>query len=485
MPATARGRTLDQLKASRRFTMSTQTTVADAARQELGPKFSGTLVGPEDSGYDEARTVYNAMIDRRPAVVAYCQNTADVAATIAFARDHDLLLAVRGGGHNGGGLGVVDDGVVLDLSGLNSVEVDPANRTVRAGGGCVWNQVDAATHEHGLATPCGIISSTGVGGLTLGGGIGHLSRGCGLTIDNLLEAELVLADGSKARASADENQDLFWAIRGGGGNFGVVTSFKFRSHPCSIVQAGPTFWPLEQTADVMRWWSEFIRQAPRELNGFFTTMTVPPADFLPAELHFQKVCGVIWCYNGDEAAAADVLGPVHDVGTPLLHGVGPAPFPAVQSLFDGLYSPGLQWYWRADFVKEFPDAAVEQHVEFADRLPTLHSAMHMYPIDGAVHDVANADTPFGYRDANWAEVIVGVDPDPANASLIREWTVDYWDATHPYSAGGAYVNFMMDEGHARVRASYGDNYDRLAKTKGAYDPDNLFRVNQNIEPKAA
>ncbi len=465
--------------------MSTQTTVANAARQELGPKFSGTLVGPEDSGYDEARTVYNAMIDRRPAVVAYCQDTADVAATIAFARDHDLLLAVRGGGHNGGGLGVVDDGVVLDLSGLNSVEVDPANRTVWAGGGCVWNQVDAATHEHGLATPCGIISSTGVGGLTLGGGIGHLSRGCGLTIDNLLEAELVLADGSKARASADENQDLFWAIRGGGGNFGVVTSFKFRSHPCSIVQAGPTFWPLEQTADVMRWWSEFIRQAPRELNGFFTTMTVPPADFLPAELHFQKVCGVIWCYNGDEAAAADVLGPVHDVGTPLLHGVGPAPFPAVQSLFDGLYSPGLQWYWRADFVKEFPDAAIEQHVEFADRLPTLHSAMHMYPIDGAVHDVANADTPFGYRDANWAEVIVGVDPDPANAALIRDWTVDYWDATHPYSAGGAYVNFMMDEGHARVRASYGENYDRLAKTKGAYDPGNVFRVNQNIEPKAA
>ncbi len=465
--------------------MSTQTTAADAARQELGPKFSGTLVGPEDPGYDEARAVFNAMIDRRPAVLAYCKSTADVAATIAFARDHDLLLAVRGGGHNGGGLGVVDDGVVLDLSGLNSVEVDPANRTVRAGGGCTWNQVDAATHEHGLATPAGIISSTGVGGLTLGGGIGHLSRSCGLTIDNLLEADVILADGTQARASVDENPDLFWAIRGGGGNFGVVTSFKFRAHPVSIVQAGPTFWPLEQTAEVMRWWSDFIRHAPRELNGFFTTMTVPPADFLPAELHFRKVCAVIWCYNGDEAAAADVLAPVHDVGTPLVHGVGPVPFPALQSLFDGFYSPGLQWYWRADFVKEFPDAAIEQHVEFAQKLPTLHSAMHMYPIDGAVHDVANSDTPFAYRDANWAEVIVGVDPDPANASLVRDWTVDYWDATHPYSAGGAYVNFMMDEGHARVRASYGANYDRLARTKGEYDPENLFRVNQNIEPKAA
>ncbi|MGZ4439517.1 MAG: FAD-binding oxidoreductase [Gaiellaceae bacterium] len=465
--------------------MSTQTTAADAARQELGPQFSGTLVGPEDSGYDEARTVFNAMIDRRPALIARCQSTADVKATIAFARDHDLLLAVRGGGHNGGGLGVVDDGVVLDLSGLSSVEVDPDRRTIRAGGGATWNQVDAAAHPHGLSTPSGIISSTGVGGLTLGGGIGHLSRGCGLTIDNLLEADVILADGTEARASADENPDLFWAIRGGGGNFGVVTSFTFRAHPVSIVQAGPTFWPLEQTAEVMRWWSDFIRQAPRELNGFFTTMTVPPADFLPAELHFRKVCGVIWCYNGGEDKAAEVLAEPQQVGTPLLHGVGPVPFPALQSLFDGLYSPGLQWYWRADFVKEFPDAAIEQHVEFGEKLPTLHSAMHMYPIDGAVHDVANSDTPFAYRDANWAEVIVGVDPDPANASLVRDWTVDYWDATHPHSAGGAYVNFMMDEGHARVRASYGANYDRLAKTKGEYDPDNVFRVNQNIEPTAA
>ena len=396
-----------------------------------------------------------------------------------------MLLAVRGGGHNGGGLGVCDDGVVLDLAGLNSVEVDPANRTIRAGGGATWNMVDAAAHPHGLSTPSGIISSTGVGGLTLGGGIGHLSRKYGLTIDNLLEADVILADGTEARASADENPDLFWAIRGGGGNFGVVTSFTFRAHPVSIVQAGPTFWPLEQTAEVMRWWSDFIRTAPRELNGFFATMTVPPADFLPAELHFRKVCAVIWCYCGDEDKAAEVFAEPQQFGNPLLHGVGPVPFPALQSLFDGLYSPGLQWYWRADFVKEFPDAAIEQHVEFAEKLPTLHSAMHMYPIDGAVHDVANSDTPFAYRDANWAEVIVGVDPDPANAALIRDWTVDYWDATHPYSAGGAYVNFMMDEGHARVRASYGDNYDRLAKTKGVYDPGNVFRVNQNIEPKAA
>jgi FAD/FMN-containing dehydrogenase len=465
--------------------MSSTTNAAQAARQELGAKFAGELIGPADTGYEPARAVFNAMIDRRPALIARCADSADVAETIAFARRHDLLLAVRGGGHNGGGLGVCDDGVVLDLSLLRTVEVDPAARTVRAGGGCTWAQVDAATHEAGLATPSGIVSTTGVGGLTLGGGLGHLSRKHGLTIDNLIDADVVLADGTRARASADENPELFWALRGGGGNFGVVTSFHFRAHPVSTVLAGPTFWPLEQTAEVMRFYREFITAAPRELNGFFATMTVPPADFLPAELHLRKVCAVMWCYVGPEDAAADLFAPVQEVGTPLLHGVGPMPFPALQSLFDGFYSPGLQWYWRADFVRELPDAAIEQHSRFAEKLPTVHSAMHLYPIDGAVHDVGAADTPFSYRDANWAEVIVGVDPDPANVSVIRNWTVDYWDATHPYSAGGAYVNFMMDEGRARVRATYGDNYDRLAAAKRTYDPANVFRVNQNIEPAAA
>src|ERR1035441_818674 len=362
--------------------MSTSTNAADAARQELGTGFAGELVCPADPGYESGRAVFNAMIDRRPALIARCASTEDVAATIAFARRHDLLLAVRGGGHNGGGLGICDDGVVLDLSRLQSVEVDPAARTVRAGGGGTWSQVDAATHEAGLATPPGITSTTGFGGLTLGGGIGHLSRKHGLTIDNLIEAELVLADGTQTRASAEENPELFWALRGGGGNFGVVTSFLFQAHPVSTVLAGPTFWPLEQTPEVMRFYREFLPAAPRELNGFFTLMTVPPADFLPAELHFRKVCGVMWCYTGPEDAAAELFAPVQEIGTPLLHGVGPMPFPALQSLFDGFYSPGLQWYWRADFVRELPDAAIEEHAQFGERLPTLHSAMHLYPIDG-------------------------------------------------------------------------------------------------------
>jgi len=462
--------------------MSTSTAAAQAAQAELGTKFAGELIGPEEPSYESARKVFNAMIDRRPALIARCANTADVAETIAFARRHDLLLAVRGGGHNGGGLGVCDDGVVLDLSLMQAIEVDPDARTVRADGGCTWGQVDAATHEAGLATPSGIISTTGVGGLTLGGGIGYLSRKHGLTIDNLFEADVILADGTQARASAEENPELFWALRGGGGNFGVVTSFRFRAHPVSTVLAGPTFWPLEQTPEVMRFFREFLPAAPRELNGFFATMTVPPADFLPAELHMRKVCAIMWCYVGPQDAAADLFAPVQEVGTPLLHGVGPMPFPALQNLFDGFYAPGLQWYWRADFVRELPDAAIEEHTQFAEKLPTLHSAMHLYPIDGAVHDVGAGETPFSFRDANWAEVIVGVDPDPANAALIRDWTVDYWDATHPYSAGGAYVNFMMDEGHARVRATYGANYDRLAAAKASYDPANALRVNQNIEP---
>jgi hypothetical protein len=330
--------------------------------------------------------------------------------------------------------------------------------------------------------PSGVISTTGVGGLTLGGGIGYLARKYGLTIDNLLAADVVLADGSSVRASADENTDLFWALRGGGGNFGVVTRFHFQAHPVSIVQAGPTFWPIEETAEVMRFFNEFLPSAPREVNGFFALMTIPPADFLPAELHGRKVCSIMWCCQGDEQTVAQQLAPVHEVGTPLLHGVAPMPFPALQSLFDAIYTPGLQCYWRADFVDQLSDEAIAVHERFGDALPTGHSTMHLYPIDGAVHDVGPNDTPFSYRDVNFAEVIFGVDPDPANAALIRDWTVDYWDASHPFSAGGAYVNFMMEEGQERVQATYRDNYARLAATKAVYDPDNTFRVNQNILP---
>ena len=461
--------------------MSTLVTTA-AAQRELS-QFKGRLVGPEDADYDEVRAVYNAMIDRHPAIVAQCTSPADVAQVVGFARENDLPLAVRGGGHNGGGLGTCDDGIVIDLSPMRSVEVDPQARTVRVAGGCRWGDVDRATGEYGLATPSGIISTTGVGGLTLGGGLGHLTRKCGLAIDNLLEAEVVLADGRQVRASADENADLHWALRGGGGNFGVVTSFLFRLHEVGTVMAGPTFWSLDDAEEVLKVYRDFLPAAPRELNGFFAFLSVPPGEPFPEELHLRKVCGVVWCYVGAEEDAAAAMAPMLDaLPAPLLHGVAPTPHADLQSAFDGVYPPGQQWYWRADFVDEIPDEAVAAHVRHGEAMPTWQSTMHLYPIDGAAADAAPADTAWSYRDAKWASVYVGVDPSPENADLIQGWTVGYFDALHPYAAGGAYVNMMMDEGQERVRASYRDNYDRLARIKATYDPGNLFRINQNIEP---
>jgi hypothetical protein len=465
--------------------MSTTTAAADAARQELGSAFAGELIGPDDAGYEEARQVYNAMIDRHPALIARCANPEDVAKVVGFARDRDLPLAIRGGGHNGAGLGTVDDGIVIDLSLLKDIQVDPDARTVRVGGGCTWGEVDAATGEHGLATPSGIISTTGVGGLTLGGGLGHLTRKCGLAIDNLLEAEMVLASGERVTANADEHPDLYWGIRGGGGNFGVVTSFLFRLHEVGTIIGGPTFWPVEQGSEVLSAYREFMPAAPRELNGFFAFATVPPAPPFPEEIHLRKVCGVVWCYVGGEEEAAKAMAPLLDaLPEPLMHGVQPMPHAALQGAFDELYPKGDQWYWRADFVNEIPDEAVEIHAKFGADMPTMQSTMHLYPIDGAAHDLAPSDTAWSYRDATWGAVFAGVDPDPANVGKIGDWSRGYHEALHPYSAGGAYVNMMMDEGQERVRASYRDNYDRLARIKSTYDPSNLFRVNQNIEPAA-
>jgi FAD binding domain/Berberine and berberine like len=464
--------------------MGTTTDTAPAGGEELAGLREPTI-GPNDPRYDEARKVYNGMIDRRPRLIARCADAGEVARVVNYARERGQLLAVRGGGHNGAGLGTVDDGVVLDLSPMRDVSVDPGARTVRVGGGATWGEVDRATNPHGLATPSGIISTTGVGGLTLGGGIGHLTRTCGLAIDNLLEADMVLADGEQVRVNADEHPDLYWAIRGGGGNFGVVTSFLFRLHGVGVVAAGPTFWAVDQSAEVLSAYREFIGDAPRELNGFFAYAQVPPAPPFPEELHLRPVCGVIWCYVGNEDDAAKAMAPLlESLPEPLLHGVQAMPHVDLQGAFDGIFPPGDQWYWRADFVKTIPDAAVAVHADYGSRLPSWKSTMHMYPIDGAAHDVGPEDTAWRYRDANWGSVFVGVDPDPANADTIRRWTIDYFEALHPYSAGGAYVNMMMDEGQERVRASYGGNYDRLTQIKATYDPENLFRVNQNIEPQA-
>jgi FAD/FMN-containing dehydrogenase len=450
---------------------------------QLRANVRGAILQPGDEAYERARLVYNRMIDKRPALIVQCVDVADVVAAVDYGRTNKLLIAIRGGGHNGGGLGTCDDGLVIDLSTMKGVRVDPAARTVRVAGGCVWGDVDHATHPYGLAVPTGFISSTGVGGLTLGGGIGYLTREYGLTIDNLLAADVVLADGSIVTADAHAHPDLFWALRGGGGNFGVVTSFEFRAHPVRTVYAGPTFWPLEQTTEVMKAYREFILKAPEYVNGFFAFLTIPPTPMFPEHLHMKKVCGVMWVCTGPAARAEAATRPMRSVGKPLLDHQAEAPLPAVNSLFDALYPPGLQWYWRADFVKELSDAAIAEHVRHGSALPTMHSTMHLYAIDGAAHRVGRNDTAFSYREANWAEVIVGVDPDPANAGPITAWCKDYFDALHPYSAGGAYVNFMMDEGQERVQASFRDNYNRLAAIKQQYDPANLFRVNQNIRPE--
>jgi FAD/FMN-containing dehydrogenase len=442
----------------------------------------GNLVMPGDPDYDQARAVYNAMIDKRPGLIARCADVADVIAAVNAAREHGLLLAVRGGGHNGGGLGTCEGGLVIDLSLMKNTRVDPAAKTVRVGGGATWADVDHATHAFGMATPSGIIGTTGVGGLTLGGGIGHLSRKCGLSIDNLLEADMVLADGSFATVNATQHPDLFWAIRGGGGNFGVVTSFLFRLHAIDTVYGGPMLWHMDKAAEAMRFYRDTITGAPEDLNGFFAFLTVPPGAPFPEDLWMKKMCGVVWCYTGPLEQAAQVFAPMRAFGPPALDFVGPLPHPALQGMFDPIYPPGMQWYWRADFVNELSEQAIDLHVKYGEQLPSMHSTMHLYPVDGAVHQVGKNDTAFSYRATRWAEVIVGVDPDPANADAITRWCKDYWLALHPHSAGGAYVNFMMDEGQERVQATYRDNYARLAQVKAQYDPTNLFRVNQNIKP---
>jgi FAD/FMN-containing dehydrogenase len=458
--------------------------VDDAAVEDLKTRVRGDLIRPGDAQYDEARKVYNGMIDKHPALIVRCVDVADVISAVNFAREKGLTLAVRGGGHNGPGLGTADDAVVVDLSRMKGVYVDAANRTVRVQGGAVWGDVDHATHPFGLATPSGFVSSTGVGGLTLGGGIGYLARTYGLTLDNLLEVEMVLADGSVVTANEKENPDLFWAVRGGGGNFGVVTSFLFQLHPISTVYGGPMFYPLDQTTKILPWWRDFILNAPEDINGWFGVVTVPPAPPFPEQFHMQKMCVIVWCYTGPLDQAEERFASIRSSNAPAIDVAGPIPWPTLQSLFDALFPPGLQWYWKADFFNELDDRAIELHAKYAERLPTMQSTMHLYPINGAAHRPGKNDTAFSFRDANFSEVIVAVDPDPANNEQMIQWAKEYWMALHPYAAGGAYLNMSMDEGADLVRAAYRDNYARLAQIKAKYDPTNLFHVNQNIAPEA-
>ena len=446
--------------------------------------FRGRLVGPADKDYDEARALYNGMIDKRPAVIARCTDAADVMAAVNHGRENKLLIAIRGGGHSGPGFGSSDGGLVIDLSQMRSVRVDASSRTVRVEPGCTAADLDHATHAFGLAVPLGIVGSTGVAGLTLGGGTGYLTRKHGLTIDNLLEVDMVLADGSFVTANRDEHTDLFWAVRGGGGNFGVVTSFLFQAHPVRMVFAGPIFWDATDAKKVMSTYREFIASAPEELGLFVGLKTVPPTDPFPKEHWNKRACALIGAFTGPVADGQKLMASLLDqLPTPLFNWMGEMPWPAINGLFDPFFPKGLQWYWKGDFVKTLTDEAIDVHIANAAKAPTPFCLMHLYPIDGAVRRVAKDGTPWAARDASWSMVIAGISPEPSDAAALRSWGRAYWEAVHPFNMEGAYVNFMdTDEGDKRIEFSYGDNYRRLSAIKAKYDPANLFRVNQNIKP---
>jgi FAD/FMN-containing dehydrogenase len=442
----------------------------------------GQVVRAGDLGYDEARALYNGMIDKRPLLIARCADVADVIAAVNFARDNGLPLAIRGGGHNGPGFASVDDGLVIDMSSYKGVRVDPKNRTVRVAAGCTTGDVDHATHAFGQAVPFGIISTTGVAGLTLSGGHGYLSRQYGLAVDNLIEADVVLADGSFVTTSETENPDLLWALRGGGGNFGVVTSFVFRTHAAKMLYAGPIIYDLSDASTVMRWYRDFQANSDDEFYVWLGLQTVPPSAPFPEEHWNKKMCVLLVAHNGANGEA-DVNRLRASLPKPLIDWCGPMPYTALQSMFDPLYPKGLQWYWKGDFVRELSDAAIAEHLKHAAKVPTPLSAMHLYPIDGAVQRRKGGESAWNCRDATWSMVIVGVAGDSSEATGAKKWAQEYWSGVHPFDLKGAYPNFMMaDEGAERIAATYGDNYDRLAKLKTKYDPGNLFRVNQNIRP---
>ena len=453
-----------------------------SAVDALRAKVRGEVIAPRDAEYDEARKVYNGMIDKRPAAVVRCTGAADAVAAIAVARDEGLDLSVRGGGHSAPGFGTNDGGIVIDLSPLQDVVVDTAAQTVRAGGGCTWRVFNEGTNAYGLATTGGIIGSTGIAGLTLGGGIGYLSRKYGLSCDNLVSAEVVTADGQVIVASDKEYEDLFWALRGGGGNFGVVTTFEYRLHKVAEIYGGPIAYPVDRAEDVLRFYRQYIAEAPEELGGFVGFHLAPPLPFLPEEWHFKNVCLAVLCWAGPIEEGEKRVQPFLDVVKPVGAMVGVMPYPALNGAFDELLPPGLQHYWKASFARELSDGAIAAHVKHGAKVPSIQSAVHLYPIDGAVQRVGADETAFSYRDVGFSPVIAGMWENPADNAENIAWVRGYYEALLPYSAEGGYINFMDGDDQDRIQDNYKCNYNRLAKVKAKYDPGNLFHVNQNIKP---
>jgi len=448
----------------------------------LADRVAGSVIRPDDEAYEEARRVYNGMIDARPAAIVRCATEDDVVAVVRLAAEKGMELAVRGGGHSVPGFGTADGAIVADLSGLQSVEVDDGRRTAAAGGGTTWGRFNDVTAAHGLATTGGIISTTGIGGLTLGGGIGYLCRGHGLSCDNLVSARVVTADGSLVTADENENADLFWALRGGGGNFGVVTEFTYRLHPVTTIYGGPMFFELADGAAVLRYFRDFIATAPREFGGFPAFQIAPPLPFVPENRAGEPFVALVSCWTGPEEEGRQILDGFRAVSAPVAEHIGPMPYPALNSAFDGLVPPGLQHYWKAAYVRDLTDEAIAVHMEHGPKVPTVNSTVHLYPIDGAVHDVPGDATAFGHRDANFAPVIAGMWPDPADNEANIRWVRDYYAAIAPHSDAGGYINFASPDDQDKVADNYGANYRRLGEIKRRYDPDNLFHLNQNIKP---
>jgi FAD/FMN-containing dehydrogenase len=442
----------------------------------------GQVFTSADAGYDEARAVQNGMIDKRPAAVVRVSQVADVIASVNFARDHGIAVAVRGGGHSGPGFGTADDALVIDFAGTRGVRVDPARQTARTEAGATWADFNHATHAFGLATTGGIVGSTGVSGLTLGGGIGYLDRKYGLSCDNLLSADVVTAEGQFLTASERENEDLFWALRGGGGNFGVVTSLEFQLHPVDMVHVGIVIYPLEHAETVARFYREQIAAAPEEFGAFLAFHQGPPVPFLPDEWHGQPVCIVVGMWTGDQSEGPARWQPFLDVAPVAGSMVGPMPYPALNSAFDGMYPKGLLAYWKAAFLSDLNDGAIRAHFEFGRRVPSVQTAVHIYPIDGAVQRVGVTDTAFPNRNAKFSPVIACHWQDPSDTEANVAWVREFAAALQPYSETAGYINFMDADDLPKVAQNYGPNYQALTQIKAKYDPQNLFRVNQNIPP---
>ncbi|MFF5208986.1 FAD-binding oxidoreductase [Streptosporangium sp. NPDC000396] len=457
-----------------------QAVLDDRQLEELRESVHGDIVQPGDPGYDTARRAYNAMHDRHPALVLQAADASDVLAGVNLARQRGLPLAVRGGGHAVAGYATCDDGLVLDLGRMRGVRVDPERRTARAEGGCTWADLNHATHAFGLATTGGIVSTTGVAGLTLGGGMGYLSRRCGLACDNLVSADVVTADGRLLMCDEDRNPDLFWAVRGGGGNFGVVTSFEFRLHPVGDVLAGPTFYPLD--GDVARRYRELIPEAPEELGALLGVVLGPPAPFLPERWHGRPVMVVLTCWSGPGEEDGQVRARLAALGPVIGQHVARMPYPVINTLFDDEMPTGLYHYWKGYFSRELTDGAIDVHLAYGAALPSLQSDTLIFPIDGACHRVGPGETAFAYRDAAFSTGIGPSFTDPADIAANVGWCRAYDAALRPHSQEGGYVNFLDADDQDRVRANYRQNYERLVAVKRRYDPGNLFRLNQNIAP---